>query len=468
MRPWDIEPRLEALPGKLQRLYRHSELRKLRLWLKGKTLHWALYLAAATLLVGGVLGFHDYLRCFFYVVCVGEQEVGLVRDAGEINNFVVDLMERCSSLYGMEVEPAEAISLNWEYRRGDEPDAPAVKEALRQKITLVTDAVMVTVNGERVVPVVSGEEVDKVVELLSKAYVSQADNIKLLEVSLVENVTGVSCSVPPETVRTAEAAAALLQDDGRKREVIQIASRGVTEPGGEAAEQDGVIPVVHVITVEEVTAVEPIPFSTEYTSNSSMWYVQSRVVVPGREGSKQVVYHVTRENGKETARQKVSEQVLDAPTTCVIERGTARVPSMGTGQFTWPVEGGGRLTQGFRGWSHAGVDISYSSRANRYPRILAADSGVVVKTGSEWPMGNYIIIYHGRYYTAYLHNSSHLVSQGSTVSRGQPIAIMGNTGRTRGSDGIHLHFEVRISDGSGVWGHWRQHAPIDPLSMFAP
>lgn len=464
MKPWDIRPKIQELEMAARRAYRHSELRKLQLWLKGKTLHWGVYLTAASLLLGGWLGLHDYLRSFFYVVRVGEREVGLVRENTAVENFVDDLMERCSALYGMLVEPEEEIRLAREYRPGGETDLEAVQEALRGQITLVTDAVMVTVDGVAVVPVGSPEEVEAVVRLLQETYISEADNIRLLEVSIVERVAGEPCSVPPETVLAAEEAAALLREDGPRREIVLLASRGTN---GAEPEAEQALPAVHVITLEELTAIESIPYSTSYTYNDEMWSVQSRVVVSGENGRKEVVYHVTRKNGKEVARQKISETVLEPPVTRVIERGTARVPSRGTGQFIWPVEGGGRLTQGFRGWSHSGIDIA---SCGVRPRILAADSGVVVKTGSQWPMGNYIIIYHGRYYTLYLHlhGGSLRVSAGDTVEQGQPIALMGKTGRTRGATGVHLHFEIRASDGSGVWNHWRQHPAVDPLSMFRP
>ena len=56
--------------------------------------------------------------------------------------------------------------------------------------------------------------------------------------------------------------------------------------------------------------------------------------------------------------------------------------------------------------------------------------------------GNYIEIDHGNgYYTAYGHLNSFNVSAGQTVSRGQQIAVSGNTGI---STGPHLHYEVYI------------------------
>ncbi len=235
----------------------------------------------------------------------------------------------------------------------------------------------------------------------------------------------------------------------------------------EAEELSPAVPEVHVITVEEVSQEEQVPFSTSYCWTNNLWNVQSRVVTPGKPGIKQVIYHVTRENGQETDRQRVSETLLEPPTTQVIERGTARVPSYGTGQFMWPIpysyDRGGRITQGFRGYAHRGIDIS--SSAGTSTPILAADSGVVVRVGNQGSLGNHLIIYHGSYYTVYLHACRILVTEGTVVNKGQIVAYMGSTGR---STGIHLHFEIRRSDGSGQWSGWDSNPAVNPLDFFHP
>jgi murein DD-endopeptidase MepM/ murein hydrolase activator NlpD len=64
-----------------------------------------------------------------------------------------------------------------------------------------------------------------------------------------------------------------------------------------------------------------------------------------------------------------------------------------------------------------------------------------------------VVIDHGNgLSTAYAHNSSLLVSQGTSVGQGAVVALSGNTGH---STGPHVHFEVRVNG-----------APVDPLGYL--
>jgi len=219
---------------------------------------------------------------------------------------------------------------------------------------------------------------------------------------------------------------------------------------------------VSVTTVEEAVVREEIPFEVEYVYNDQLWVVQREITVEGEEGLKEVVYHLTRENGVEVDRIKVREEIISEPVTQVETVGTAKVPAVGTGRFIWPVEGGGEITpgRGFSSW-HTGIDI----HANTGTNILATDSGVVWFSGYGGPQGNYLILYHGSFWTLYLHNSQNLVKEGDAVQQGDIIAKAGSTGR---STGPHLHFEVRLDDGTGEWLTYYQHTPIDPLQFFTP
>lgn len=122
-------------------------------------------------------------------------------------------------------------------------------------------------------------------------------------------------------------------------------------------------------------------------------------------------------------------------------------------QFSWPVWSGS-VTSGFgmrHGTMHDGVDIA----APVGTAVRAADSGVVVFVGTLNGYGNTVIVRHSdNYVTVYGHNSRILVSEGSSVARGQAIAQVGTSGRTTGPN---LHFEVRYDN----------HA-YNPLSYLAP
>ena len=80
--------------------------------------------------------------------------------------------------------------------------------------------------------------------------------------------------------------------------------------------------------------------------------------------------------------------------------------------------------------------------------IFAAEAGTVVRADLGWNggYGNVIEIDHGNgLITLYAHNKTLYVKEGDTVTRGQEIAFMGNTGRVYGKTGIHVHFEVQVS-----------------------
>ena len=82
--------------------------------------------------------------------------------------------------------------------------------------------------------------------------------------------------------------------------------------------------------------------------------------------------------------------------------------------------------------------------------ILAAAAGTVQIVKNVWPYGNYITILHPNgVVTLYAHLNAFAkgITPGATVSQGDIIGYMGNTGKTisLGGNGSHLHFETRGS-----------------------
>lgn len=105
--------------------------------------------------------------------------------------------------------------------------------------------------------------------------------------------------------------------------------------------------------------------------------------------------------------------------------------------FVRPITGG-RRTQGLHGYN--AVDIA----APAGTEIRAAAGGeVIISRAGGWNggYGTYIVIKHSNgTQTLYAHNSKNFVSVGDTVTQGEAIGLVGNTGK---STGAHLHFEVR-------------------------
>jgi murein DD-endopeptidase MepM/ murein hydrolase activator NlpD len=105
---------------------------------------------------------------------------------------------------------------------------------------------------------------------------------------------------------------------------------------------------------------------------------------------------------------------------------------------------------GTEAW-HRGVDFAGALGS----QVLSVAAGVVTKSEPHTGYGNLIEINHGNgFMTRYAHNSRSLVRVGDMVVRGQPIALMGSTGR---STGPHVHFEVL-----------RNGQQINPLSFVDP
>ena len=122
--------------------------------------------------------------------------------------------------------------------------------------------------------------------------------------------------------------------------------------------------------------------------------------------------------------------------------------------FRCPLDSYGSITTQFGGsdpWGrgHNGTDFS----APGGTPIYAVADGVVSVATSHYSYGNYVQISHGTaddgktYATLYAHMSSYVVSVGQSVSKGQVIGYVGNTGEVYGKyGGYHLHLELRVNN----------------------
>lgn len=112
------------------------------------------------------------------------------------------------------------------------------------------------------------------------------------------------------------------------------------------------------------------------------------------------------------------------------------------GELCWPLPGHTTIScnfgddDAFGNSGHRGTDIP----ALEGTPILAAHSGTVIISGWNNSYGNQVLLDNGAgLSTRYAHMTAAAVSAGETVTAGQVIGYVGNTGD---STGFHLHFEV--------------------------
>ncbi len=462
-----------------------SVFERVKLSLEAKNIRAPHYMLIALICVITSLAVLEYSSNYVYVVMIDDREIGVVQDASDVELFVDDLTERCGELYGMHIKPGKKIALIKEFRPESETQTETVQQTIRSSLGLLTDAKILLINGTPALALPEDCELDLLITSLAAAYSRNQGNVTTLESIVTDELTLESARVEPSEVSTVEEAVAYLASSNSGKPMQASSLTGTTNRGSffsrysgnlSSPTHSGFIPneyvqdtsqsiepaFVNVRTLEELTVREPIPFATEVEYDEEMWIVQKDVLEEGRDGTKEITYHITRESGVEVARSKVGEKVVEEPVTQLEVHGTAQVPNIGSGRFIWPVEDGGEITpgRGFSEW-HTGIDIAADLGRN----ILAADSGVVWFSGRGGSQGNYIIIYHGSYWTLYLHNEVNLVNKGDQVEKGEVIGRVGSTGR---SSGPHLHFEIRMDDGTGEWLGYYQHKPIDPLRFFNP
>ncbi|MCX7615411.1 MAG: peptidoglycan DD-metalloendopeptidase family protein [Clostridiales bacterium] len=139
-------------------------------------------------------------------------------------------------------------------------------------------------------------------------------------------------------------------------------------------------------------------------------------------------------------------------------------------KMNWPAPASAKIVQYFSSGTHLGVDIAPAIQGVAGDRIVSAASGTVVYAGALNGYGYvvYVNSYVGGKYiqTRYAHlKSPPIVGAGQTVSAGQTLGYMGQTGD---ATGVHLHFEVRIRSSSAECIANSASTPVNPLNYVTP
>ena len=240
-----------------------------------------------------------------------------------------------------------------------------------------------------------------------------------------------------------------------------------------------IAPIINVVVEVNDVSDEERNFGVDIKYDENELQGTEYVSQEGEKG----LYRVSREyqyiNGQLSDTVTLSSTELKPTINKVIVKGDKEIPNVADlSYWAWPTDNPYTITTyfGYRwGSMHAAVDIygpGYGSS------IYAANNGTVVaavggctagNSSCNGRRGNYILINHNNanYYTYYMHLSTILVKEGQTVSRGQKIATMGNTGevypapsKSSPYSGTHLHFAA--SRGNPLSGG----KPFDPLTLY--
>lgn len=207
-------------------------------------------------------------------------------------------------------------------------------------------------------------------------------------------------------------------------------------------ETESYLPIQYVKEFETLSFLD---YETVEYETSSLNVGVRTILVKGAPGEKVSNTEITYVDGIERSRKTVSSVVTKEPVIEQIGIGTYSAhpdpscrPVTGSGEMGWPLDGGWISDTFISDRNHKGLDIA----ANEGTDIYAASDGVVISAG--WNSGGYgymVQIDHmNGYQTIYGHMSAVFAAENQTVTRGQLIGAVGNTGN---SSGPHCHFEVR-------------------------
>ena len=195
---------------------------------------------------------------------------------------------------------------------------------------------------------------------------------------------------------------------------------------------------MHTITYEvEEVDVTPDPTEDDPDPEQQTEYILHLTVSSKTVDELAELYNFTQDQ-KDILHELLSDEMR--PTLLALCGGSIGI--IEDGELCWPLPGHTYISCNFGeedaygNTGHRGTDIP----APEGTPILAAHGGTVIISGWNNSYGNQVLLDNGAgLSTRYAHMTAAAVSAGETVTAGQVIGYVGNTGD---STGFHLHFEV--------------------------
>lgn len=449
----------------------------------------ALTVSALTFGSGKTMAAPNLELTTFFHVYIQDEFIGTVADKEEVESFIQTKLTSMEETYkdiDLEVESEVSFIPEQAFDFNSHTPIAEVTNQIESKIDIKAKAYALVINDKEVAFVKDEADAENVIQTLKLEQVKEEElteleelqntvndslpplkenQTRLLDVKLSEEVSFKEEKVNPNEILAVKEVVTLFKKGTLEEKKYEVKSGDVL--GGIANSHDLTLkqllslnpdlkedsllkpgmelivtyqkPLAVVEVKKEVYKTEEVPFEKKVEEDSSMFKGDTKVKQKGSDGLNGVIYSVTEENGQVVHTETLNTTVLKEPVEEIIIKGTKVVPSRGTGNFTWPTNGGYvSSNMGYRwGKMHKGMDIARPSEGT----IKTVDNGVVVSTGNAGDgYGNKVIIDHQNgYRTLYAHLASISVKPGQTVPQGAKLGVMGATGD---STGVHLHIEV--------------------------
>jgi|GEM_PF-696472 len=409
-----------------------------------------------------------------YTVSLAGSEIGFVEDQDDVVSILNEIREEYSNIYRVNVVDFDVAFQETTVPRDRLSPPDELEKLIRKNISVKVEAAVLKINGQALAALRTEDEVEDLLERIKQPYLAAAQEAgnTVEEIDFLEEVAVETAVVDLGEIKSVEQALfdlTMAQEEQStytvkagddlwtiaKRHQIsleeiqkinpQIKNFDLIHPGDVLYVKVLQKPI-NVVTVEIVEYREAIPFKTQTREDGSLYKGQSKTIQNGSAGEKKIKAKVYKQNGLESSKEILSEEVIKEPVPKIVAKGTkeyakySKVTPTGNGTMIWPTEGIITSQMGSRwGSYHEGIDIGNSSGTPVY----AAKSGTVIFADWAGGYGKLVKVDHGGgLVTFYGHLKSWVVKSGQKVKQGQLIGYMGNTGR---STGPHLHFEVRLN-----------------------
>jgi murein DD-endopeptidase MepM/ murein hydrolase activator NlpD len=441
----------------------HPSVKRLINWFNRQPLLRRIGIGTATYLFVSLIAY-AVLSGNACMVMAGGRPVATAAGESEARQALKELAKEKSAQVGLPVAVAENVKYkSIRANKEDILDKPALVKRLGETLIFKAEAASVFVDGSVRVTLKNREDAQKLLEWVRLVYPAQsgeqlafkeqvevtdrlAETGEIVDFEQAKNLVLLGTDkIQKYKVKDGDTLWDITASAGVSMDRLQSANPGL-DMDNISIDQELVLsksaPLLTVVATREVTLDEDIPYPVETVKDDSLLFGEKRVVREGENGQRNIKYRIVRENGLETGREVLAENVMREATPEVVARGSLTMLASrggGSARLNWPCSGGVLSPFGMRGGRmHQGVDLDCGYGG----AITAAAGGRVIAAGWEGGYGKAVVISHGNgLVTRYAHLSSIEVSPGQNVDRGQLVGLGGSTGN---STGPHLHFELIV------------------------